>query len=383
MPFPACVPELTDGVVRLRAHRPGDASRIVEQCTDPDTLAFTTVPRPYGPRDAADFLDLVAQAWADESGHRYWAVCAPDDPEGAFLGTVDLRPRGSGTAETGFSLHPDGRGRRLMGRALRLACQWWFDQGGRWVGWTAVRGNFASLRVAHACGFRLEGTRSGSLPLTDEGPLLDAWLGSLRLGDPMTPRNRWIEPPVCELLGVRLRPWREDDARYVEPPDHPAHWIPSRAVPTPETFADWLLRRREVMARGESVNWCIADTRSDAALGEVLVFTGQGALADVDTAELGYQLFPSVRGRGVTRTAARMAIAHAFEAAEQGGLGLERLVARTAADNAASNRVLGALGFTRWGRESAAGASDGRDAGTDHWELGRPRGQGRLVGTGW
>jgi hypothetical protein len=47
------VPVLTDGTVRLRAHCPQDAVAIVEQCTDPESMRFTTVPRPYGPRTAS------------------------------------------------------------------------------------------------------------------------------------------------------------------------------------------------------------------------------------------------------------------------------------------------------------------------------------------
>ena len=42
-PFPACVPELTDGVVRLRAHRVEDVDRIVEQCVDEESIRWTTV----------------------------------------------------------------------------------------------------------------------------------------------------------------------------------------------------------------------------------------------------------------------------------------------------------------------------------------------------
>ena len=50
MPFPGCVPELTDGVVRLRAHRPDDAERIVEQSTDPESHALDHRAPPLRPR---------------------------------------------------------------------------------------------------------------------------------------------------------------------------------------------------------------------------------------------------------------------------------------------------------------------------------------------
>ena len=48
--------------------------------------------------------------------------------------------------------------------------------------------------------------------------------------------------------------------------------------------------------------------------------------------------------------------------------GLRRLVAETAADNEASNRVLAGAGFTVWGREEAADAPDGSVGPALHWE---------------
>ena len=105
------------------------------------------------------------------------------------------------------------------------------------------------------------------------------------------------------------------------------------------------------MSLGKVLSWCAADTTTDAALGEVLVFVTEGTLDD-DTAELGYQVVPSGRGRGVATTGARALVAHAFAARAAGGLGMRRLVAQTAEDNVASNTVLDRLGFTIWGRET-------------------------------
>ena len=66
----------------------------------------------------------------------------------------------------------------------------------------------------------------------------------------------------------------------------------------------------------------------------------------------------------------RLAVAHAFAPREAGGLGLRRLVAQTAQDNAASNGVLTQAGFTVWGRESAADLlPNGRGNDALHWEL--------------
>jgi RimJ/RimL family protein N-acetyltransferase len=89
-----------------------------------------------------------------------------------------------------------------------------------------------------------------------------------------------------------------------------------------------------------------------------------------DVAELGYQLFPSARGRGVAKAAARLAVRHALAPKEHGGLGLRRLIAETAADNVASNQVLIANGFVVYGHEHAVDQlSDGSLGDGLHWEL--------------
>ncbi|KGN37069.1 GNAT family N-acetyltransferase [Knoellia aerolata] len=370
MPFPDSVPRLTDGVVRLRPHSPDDVDRIVEQCLDQASRRWTQVPRDYTADMAKEWLTTIAAGWdqADGDGGRLWALEEVADDAHRFLGTIDLRPRAGARAEIGYGLHPDGRGRGLMARALRLVDQWWFDQGGRRVDWYAEVGNFASWAVARAAGYEFVTTLPEHVT-HGEGHLVDAWFASIGRDDPAAPRAAWLVPPVLEADGIRLRAWRDDDVASVEAPDHPPHFVPSRAIPTLESWDEWLARRRFSMARGIGLNWCIADADTDVALGEVLVFVHAGTLADGDTAELGYFLHPRARGRGAARTAARLAVGHAFAPAEQGGLGLRRLVAETASDNLASNTVLESAGFTRWGHEDQATAPDGSVGPADHWEL--------------
>lgn len=374
MPFPACVPELTDGVVRLRAHRADDAERIAEQSNDPESLRWTTVPRPYGLDQAREFLALIEREWSDAGGVRYWAITDAEDPQGLYRGTVDLRPRGGGAAETGFGLHPDARGSGFMAGALRLASRWWFSEGGVRVHWAAVRGNFASWRVAWSCGFTHHGTLPQLHPDPDDAaaPALDLWRASLGADDVMEARTPWEDVPVLEAEeghGIRLRPWRDRDIHALEPRDQPDHYMPARGVLDADTFPEWLLMRRERMSLGVALSWCLADATTDAALGEAVVFVTEGTLDD-DTAELGYQVVPSGRGRGVATAGAAALVRHAFTPRTDGGLGMRRLVAQTAEDNAASNAVLDRLGFTIWGRETAADVlPDGRPVDALHWEL--------------
>ncbi len=188
----------------------------------------------------------------------------------------------------------------------------------------------------------------------------------------LEPRTPWADPPVLrspDAGGIRLRPWRDDDVAHLEPRDQPDHHMPARGVLDADTFPEWLMVRRERMSLGTVLSWCVADAGSDMALGEVLVFVHEGTLDD-DTAELGYQLLPSARGRGAATVAAAVLVEHAFSPRADGGLGMRRLVAVTAEDNVRSNAVLDRLGFTIWGRETAADVlPDGRAVDALHWEL--------------
>ena len=364
------IPELTDGVVRLRAHRFGDVPRIVEQCLDPESIRWTTVPLGYDEAMGRDWVETIHQDWGVDGANRLWAIeaVADDDTEHAheFLGTIDVRPRGGGLGAIGFGLHPEGRGRHLMTGALRLATQWWFDQGGVRMFWDANAGNFASWRVAWACGFTFQGVIPQGLD--HRGTVVDAWRASVGRDDDLTrPVKPWREQVVLEGEGVRLRPWRDDDVDALEPGDSPSHFMPPGAEPIAETYDAWRLRRGLNRALGKATNWCIADSATDRALGDVcLIEDGQ----EEGTVELGYFLLSSARGRGAATAAGRLGLTYAFTPVEDGGLGMRRAVALTVGDNDASSAVLQRLGFAEWGREPAFCArEDGSFDDARHWVL--------------
>ena len=86
MTFPGAIPTLTDGPVVLRSHRPSDAERCVEQCLDPESVRWTTVPSPYSLDDAYQFIGSRAKAWLDDTE---WAFAV--ELEGRYAGSVSLR----------------------------------------------------------------------------------------------------------------------------------------------------------------------------------------------------------------------------------------------------------------------------------------------------
>ena len=98
-----------------------------------------------------------------------------------------------------------------------------------------------------------------------------------------------------------------------------------------------MLRRIEAdAARGDTVHWGICQAGSDTVVGTIGFYRG---FADAQ-GEVGYVLRAAFRRRGLMRAALALVVAFGF-----GRLGLATIVARTAADNAASIGLLRRLGF--------------------------------------
>ncbi|MCG7287093.1 GNAT family N-acetyltransferase [Cellulomonas sp. ACRRI] len=173
--------ELTDGVVLLRAPGPADVDRIDALCQDPAIQEWTTVPSPYTREDAASFVSgFVGDGWARGSSLN-WAV--RDAADDVLVGMVGLGMEGAGSAEIGYWLAPEARGRGLMSRSVDLVLDAAF---GRLelvrVFWRAFVGNAPSRAVAERAGFRVEGElRLGGV---QRGVRRDEWVGSLLATDP-------------------------------------------------------------------------------------------------------------------------------------------------------------------------------------------------------
>ena len=351
--YPGCVPVLTDGVVTLQALRDDDALALVAQCTDPESMRFLPLPRPYGMSEAHDYLAGVAADWGRPGGKRSWAIT---DGTGTFGGTISIRERSARRAELGFALAPHARGQGLMSAAVRLLISHLREAGVEVIRWRARRGNWASLRVAWACGFTRPTVVVGG-GLDHDGIPHDEWHAALLAGD--EPRAQWQWRGATTLRGsVVLRPWRDED-QPTAPPDEISRRFNPGVVPGPDDFADWLLTRRERMAVGEGIYWCVADPATDAPLGHVQV-VGLAPDGTSTTGRLGFWLHPSARGRGVAQAALHRVVEHAFAPASAGGLGVRRLEARVIAGNFASQRALYAVGLRREARlAQAAVTGDG------------------------
>ncbi|MGH8825296.1 MAG: GNAT family N-acetyltransferase [Jiangellaceae bacterium] len=348
--------ELRDDRVLLSVPTRDDVDRLTDLCQDEQVQRWTTVPVPYRRRDADWFVrELVAPGW-DNGQELTWAVRDPADHR--VLGMIGLRLEGDGSAEVGFWLAAEARGRGLMSSAVRLVVAHGLEPGGLALArvlWYAHVGNWASRRVAWRAGFRFEGTVRSHL--VQRGARRDAWVATLMRDDPREPSRTWFDVPVLRGDGLVLRRWRDSDAdAIVEACTDPVtrHWLGGLPDPyTRETALGYIAGREEDHATGRGLHWAVALSDHGPAAGSFSLM-GVDDAHGPGSAEVGYWVHQVARGKGVATEAVRLMIEHAFAPTEAGGLGLRRLVLAHAWGNDASAKVAFRNRFRHCGTERGA-----------------------------
>lgn len=376
---PSPVPDLTDGVVRLRALGEADVGAgardewsVVAQCRDPDSIRWTTVPLDYSPAMGEEFLVATRRRWREGTSFTFAIADAGAD---GFLGSLDLRADLPGTYRIGFGLGPWARGRGLMTRALRLALAWAFapeELGARQLAWESFVGNWASRKAAWQVGFRGFATVRG---LSEQrGAAMDGWIATLRPAELGRPGGRWLTVPTLPVTARDgsawlLRPWRSPDddvevAAVLQAGSDPEtqRWLHHLPHPYTETDArDFLATRPEGPATGSALSWTLA---AEGGPG-VVSLTAFGFDRSYGNPELGWWSNPAVRGRGLVSAAVRVAAQWLLRDAPE-GVRTHRVECAVDVGNEASARVALAAGFTEFGRghaedpDPAGGFSDCR-----------------------
>ncbi|MBE7162581.1 MAG: GNAT family N-acetyltransferase [Williamsia herbipolensis] len=184
--------------VRLDVPTRADTVAITDACQDPEVVRWTTIPTPYGPRDAQAFIDaLVGPGWASDREYT-WAIRRPGSTwlDGVISWRTEHR-------DLGFWLAPHARGRGLMHDAVELVVGFAFDRGAADVYWECYAGNTASASVARRAGFSYTGTGTALIPNRDGSPA-QAWKG-LRRADG-TPASELPWPPETTRPPGTTRP---------------------------------------------------------------------------------------------------------------------------------------------------------------------------------
>lgn len=345
-----------DGVL-LRPWRDADADGVHRACQDRDIQRWTTVPRPYRPEHARDFVTGVsARAWADGTGAPF-AVC--DGATGDLLGSCGLVwIDDTGTGEVGYWVAPWARGRGVSVRATRAMARWSFEKLGlRRLLWQAEIGNHASRLVALRAGFQIDGRVRLANPAPDGRA--DGWIGSLLPGEVPEPgsagpaargtlaarRAAVFGRPQPVLFAtaasgeLRLRPMEERDLDAVAQTCRDPETVRWTTVPDPYELSDAHGYRtfvQDAWARGDAACFVIADA-DDRYAGTLDLRLSS---ADPLLADVGFMVAPAVRGRGYLPAALLALSAWGFTT-----LGLARIEWKANVGNTSSRRAAEKAGF--------------------------------------
>jgi RimJ/RimL family protein N-acetyltransferase len=191
--------ELSDDRLLLRLPLRADVDDITLACQDPELQRWIPVPVPYERAHGQQWVDDTPSSWRADRELR-WVIVehqagamagSARDRErdygsrgvpGGPVGAIGLHARDETMREVGFWMAPWARGRGIMTDAVRLACQWGFDELGLGrIEWWANVGNDASRRVAQKVGFTMEGTVRARL--LHRGERIDGWGGGLLPGE--------------------------------------------------------------------------------------------------------------------------------------------------------------------------------------------------------
>jgi RimJ/RimL family protein N-acetyltransferase len=377
-------PELTADGLLLRGWRSDDADVVHRACQDRDIQRWTTVPSPYRPEHARDFVaKLAPDAWAEGSAAPF-AVC--DAVTGELLASCGLVAidRAGRWAEIGYWTAPWARGRGVAVRAVRAVARWAFELlGVRRLIWQAEVGNHASRLVALRAGFVME----GRLRLAEPHPAgtSDGWIGSLLPADLDRPvdEGRYgrgsLESrraavfsgtqPVLPAGAVTLRRPNHRDLDAAVAACRDPESVRFTTVPDPygpedaRFFVETHTVRR--WAAGEGVVYAIADA-TDAFAGSIEL-----RISPIDplVGDVGFLTAPHARGRGYLPAALAALCEWGFAA-----LGLARIEWRAYVGNDASRRAAEKAGFAFEG--TARQALNYRGQRMDAWVGARVREEG-------
>jgi RimJ/RimL family protein N-acetyltransferase len=144
------------GAIRLERFGEQHLGSLGSLLGDPQTQLFTRIPVPPPPDYAETWLERYVEGRREGTREAFAIV---DADRGVLLGLA-LAPRidrNARTAELGYALAPEARGRGAATEALRQLSEWAFDEGMLRVELLISVDNDSSKRVAERSGYAFEG----------------------------------------------------------------------------------------------------------------------------------------------------------------------------------------------------------------------------------
>jgi RimJ/RimL family protein N-acetyltransferase len=330
--------------VVLRALRPDDADDLAAGCDDPLTQQF--LPLLPGPYTREHALWWITEGAPLRINVGEWAYGFADPATDRLVGGGGGKRLGDGVAEIGYWVAPWARRRGVATEACRLLAANVLSQPGieRLILHTQWE-NTASQRVALASGFTREGVERAGGGRRD-GSRHDLIVWARLRTDSGEPTVRELpDLPGGELSDgvVTLRPLVEADTPNTFALRSLPDVIATSVPPVAPELADIARRCARAQAgwlAGQRADLTIWDTATGAYAGEIGLYRWEPGMHQAMT---GYSLHPDWRGRGYTTRAVRLVAEWAFS------IGIVRLIAGTAPDNLASQRVLQRAGFEKEG----------------------------------
>jgi RimJ/RimL family protein N-acetyltransferase len=144
------------GAIRLEPFAEQHLDSLGSLIVDPETHRFTRIPVPAPPDYPQIWLGRYVEGRREGTREAFAIVDAED---GAVLGLV-MSPRidrDTRTAELGYALAPEARGRGAATEALRQITEWAFAEGMLRLELLISVDNDPSRHVAERCGYVFEG----------------------------------------------------------------------------------------------------------------------------------------------------------------------------------------------------------------------------------
>lgn len=349
--------------LRLRQVRDSDLDDVTTSCNDPDIRAFLPdIPAPYTRDDAINWATEITGGIHADGGVSFVIADLVSD---RLLGTIGLRRRSSESrgVAVGYWVAPWARRRGTATNATRAAVEFAFDHGINRAELCHRLDNEPSMRVAMASGFTHEGVRRAGDPRRD-GSFADLAVWSRLAGDPGEPSPPELPDLPSGALSdgaIALAPLTPADTDDYFALAQLPEVIATTVTLTPltrERIARRCTEARYSWLLGRQAQFTIRDAETGAFAG-LIAMSYEGVTKQ---AMFGYDITREHRGRGYAPRAVRLLTEWAFDV-----VGVARLVAGTAPDNLASQRVLEKAGFTREGFERARlPRTDGVDGRVDN-----------------